>query len=49
MSADIRVAGKRRNGQWNLVAWRNDVIIARASGPDFRTAFTALILRSEAA
>ena len=46
MSHDTRIAGRRHNGQWNLVAWRNDVIIARASGSDFRTAFTALVLHA---
>ena len=40
---DTRIAGRRRNGQWELMAWRNDVIIARASGPDFHTAFKHLI------
>lgn len=48
MSTDIRVAGKRRNGQWELMAWRNNVIVARASGTDFRTAFNHLIIHAEA-
>lgn len=45
--SDIRVAGKRRNGQWSLVAWRNDTIIARASGTDFHTVFKHLINHAE--
>ena len=46
MSADIRVAGRRRNGQWELMAWRNDVIIARASGSNFHDAFNHLLLHA---
>ena len=48
MNQDTRIAGRRRNGQWELMAWRNDVIIARASGPDFRAAFDHLILHAGA-
>lgn len=48
VNQDTRVAGRRRNGQWELMAWRNDVIIARASGPDFRKAFNHLILHAGA-
>ena len=48
MSTDIRVAGRRRNGQWELMAWRNDVIIARANGSNFHEAFKHLLVHAGA-